>query len=259
MKIVSSKSNSILALLFIGLISCEQNLKNNQDKQSTEIIEPSKKENVTVVKPDPPIINIEIEKINKDQFSSAKQQEKFSKPAEKVIDYKTVQKQLAGIVDFYEADGYLGINKINFRNGALVEDEEQLRECSFVAYFPADDILLLEGGHTTDVSFNLGTGQSTYDAGNPGTATVSPRGEYRLNRVFEGQQCFEHFIQKKQRGKFQKIAGLNEIFEKKTGKWLCVIEKEFWTDDHTLYFGLVAEYKDDGNEYEYYKVKITDK
>lgn len=259
MKIVSFKNKSVLALLFIGLICCEQNLINNQDKQSTEIIEPSQKEDVTVVKPDPPTTNIEIEKINKDQFSSAKQQEKLSKPVEKITDYKTIQKQLAGIVDFYEADGYLGINKINFRNGASVEDEEQLRECSFVAYFPDEDILLLEGGHTTDVSFDLGTGQSTYDVGNPGIATVSPHAKYRLNKVFEGQQCFEHFIQKKQRNKFQKIAGLNEIFEKKTGKWLCMIEKEFWIDDHTLYFGMVAEYKDDGNEYEYYKVKITDK
>lgn len=243
-------------MLFMGLVSCDQNLKINQHKQPIEITEPSQKEEVSIVKPDLRNTHIIIEKINKDQWHSAKQREKVSKPAEKITDFKTVQKQLAGIVDFSEAEGYMGINKINFRNGTLVQNEEQLLECSFAAYFPAEDILLLEGGHTTDVSFDLGTGQSTYDTGNPGLATVSPGGRYRLNKVFEGQQCFEHFIQERRQGKFKKIARLNEIFEKKTGKWLCVIEKEFWTDDHTLYFGLVAEYKDNGNVYDYYKVKI---
>ncbi|GGG88942.1 hypothetical protein GCM10007415_23790 [Parapedobacter pyrenivorans] len=87
--------------------------------------------------------------------------------------------------------------------------------------------------------------------------TTSLAGKYRLNKVFEGQECFYHFIQEKKNGKFQKVAGLNEIFEKKTNKWLCVIEGEFWTDDHTLYFGLVTQYNEAGNEYDYYRLKIS--
>lgn len=250
---------SPIAFLSMIVISCNQQVATKGSVQFNAVEEPIATEGTTIDNPDLRTVEVEIEKITKDQFYSAKQQEKVSRPIEKITDFGTVQKQLAGIVDFYEMDGYLGINKINFRNGTLVENEEQLRECSFVAYFPAEDILLLEGGHTTDVSFDLGTGQGTYDVGNPSLATVSPRDKYRLNKIFEGQECFEHFIQKKQQDKFQKITGLNEIFEKKTAKWLCVIEQEFWTDDHTLYFGLVTQYKETGNEYDYYSVKIIDK
>ena len=106
----------------------------------------------------------------------------------------------------------------------------------------------------SDVSFDLGTGQQTEDAGNPELATESPNSKYRLNKITEGQECYEHFMQKKQNGKFQKIVDLNKLFENKTGKWLCVIEKEFWVDATTLYFKLFV----DGKKSEFYKIKIIE-
>ncbi len=201
---------------------------------------------------------VSISKITRDEFDRQRKQTAPNKPIQKITDFKIVQEKLKGIVLFEELDGNLFIKKINFRNGNTTDGSYQLDECSFSAYFPSEDIILLECGHTTDRSFNLKTGEETYDVGNLNYVTTSPSGKYRLNKIFEGQECFNHFIQEKGNNSYKKILELNELFEKKTGKWLCVIEKEFWTDDHTLYFGLVTQYKDGGNEYEFYKVMITD-
>lgn len=209
-------------------------------------------------RPEHQSIRVEIEQISAVQFIEASKKANVSDPIVKITDFGMAQKQLADVVEFEDYGEYLGIKKINFRNGTSSGDKEEFEECSFIAYFPKEDILLCEGGHTIDVSFDLGTGQGTYEVGNPDLTTVSPNGKYRLNKVFEGQECFYHFIQKKEQTKFSKVIELGEVFENKTSKWLCVTEREFWTDDFTLYFGLVIQYKDDGNICEYYKVKIID-
>ncbi len=208
---------------------------------------------------EPSGIKVEIEKITTAQFDLAHQDAKANPPVEKITDLEEVQKKLAGVIEFKEDGDYLGIKKINFRNGTSSRDKTDFEEYSFMAYFPTEDILLCEGGHTIDVSFDLGTGEDTYQVGNPDQAVTSPNGKYRLNKVFEGQECFYHFLQKKEKNRFSKVFELGELFEKKTNKWLCVTEKEFWTDDYTLYFGLVIQYKEDGNEHEYYKVTIAER
>ena len=250
------KKISVIISLSIIWVACGQEVKPIEAIPSGDTLTP----NVTEVKPvlssNPESVEIAIEKIDAMQFNAAKELRKLSKPVEKITDFKMVQNQLAGVVDFIEMDGYLGIKKINFRNGTSSDEKDQLDECAFVAYFPTEDILLLECGHTTDRSFDLSTRKETYDTGNPNLVTTSPNGKYRLNKVFEGQECFDHFLQENKQSKFQKIFELNKPFEKQFNKWLCVIEKEFWTDDFTLYFGLVTQYKEEGNEYEYYKVKI---
>ncbi|WP_270087711.1 hypothetical protein [Sphingobacterium sp. SYP-B4668] len=259
MKRKSFRNTSAIALLFVVLISCGQKLKPAEvNQQSDKRIAPkrigSESSNTSSVH----TIEIEIEKIDRAQFYAAKHADKVSKPVEKITDFKIVQERLSGIVDFNEMEGYLGVKRINFRNGTSSDEQKDFEEYAFVAYFPKEDILLCEGGHTIDVSFDLGTAKGTYDIGNPAFTTTSPSGKYRLNKVFEGQACFYHFIQEKKGQKFQKVVELNEIFEKKTNKWLCTIEKEFWTDDLTLFFGLVTQYKEGGNEYEYYKVNLME-
>ncbi|MFA4870764.1 MAG: hypothetical protein WC623_21385 [Pedobacter sp.] len=255
MKIKFLKKIPAIVLISIFIISCEQKVKPNTDHPSKETITVKTVEETTVLTSKP--AQIQIEKINAEAFQSAIQQEKTNKKTEKITDFKLVVKQLAGVVDFKELDGYLLVNKINFRNGTSSGNKDQLEECTFVAYFPSEDILLLEGGHTTDVSFDLKTGQKTYDAGNPDLVITSPSGKYRLNRVFEGQECFYHFIQEKKNGWFQKVFELDKTFKKNFNKWLCIIEKGFWTDDNTFYFREVIQFKETGNVYEYYKVKIT--
>ena len=251
------KKISVIVFLSIVVLSCDQ-------KGTTNRGVPSKARQVSVanegpapLKSRPQTIELAIEKISSAKFLSAKQRAKVNIPLEKITDLKIVQEKLAGIVEFEDQGNYLGIKKINFRNGYSVQNEVDLSECAFVSYFPSEDVLLLECGHTMDVSFDLSTGQTTYEVGNLNFVTISPSGKYRLNKIFEGQECYSHFIQVSNNGKFKKIAELNDFFEKKTGKWLCVIEQEFWSDDSTLYFGLLTAYKEEGNEYEFYRVNMT--
>jgi hypothetical protein len=258
MKIEFLKKIPAIVLLSTVIISCEQKVKTTSLSDPKPVKEPVAVQAAPPVNSVPHPATITIEKINATQFNTATQQAKVIKPPEKITDFKTVQKRLAGVVEFKEMGGHLRVSKINFSNGTSTGNEDQLEDCSFVAYFPTEDILLLEGGHTIDVSFDLKTGQKTYDTGNPDLVSSSPSGKYRLNKVFEGQECFYHFIQEKRNGKFQKVFELDKIFKKKTGKWLCVIEKGFWTEDDTFYFREVIQYKETGNMYEYYKVRIID-
>lgn len=208
---------------------------------------------------DPNILTIKLTEIDSIAFQLAAKSAGTRKLMDKITDFKQVKERLAGVVDFEESEGYLGVKRIHFRNGKTSDGFDELQEFVFVAYFPADDVLLLEGGHTTDVSFNLSSGEGTDEAGNPELAIASPNEMYRLNKVFEGQQCFDHFIQKRTQNTYRKILGLNDLFSKQTGKWLCVIENEFWTNDTTMYFGLVTAYNErQGNEYIYYRLEIKD-
>lgn len=250
---------SIIVFLSTLVLSCDQMVASNAGTLSkVRTVTANNLKGPTPPKSSSQPFELAIEKISSEQFYAAQQHAKANKPLEKITDFKTVQEKLSGIVEFENQENYLGIKKINFRNGPAVKNEVDLSECSFLAYFPSEDVLLLECGHNMDVSYDLTTGKSTYEIGNPSQVTTSPSGKYRLNKIYEGQECFHHFIQKKKNGRYEKITELNDIFERKNGKWLCVVEKEFWSDDQTLHFGLVTQYKEGGNEYEFYIVKIIE-
>lgn len=139
---------SAFTLLCIGLASCKYEAKTNKNNYSKEIDRPDSTKDSLVIKADTHQISLTIDKINAEQFHTVSQQEKISKPAQKITDFQVAKKQLASVVDFKEMDGYLRIEKINFRNGTSTDNKDPLDECTFVAYFPADDVLLLEGGHS---------------------------------------------------------------------------------------------------------------
>ena len=133
------------------------------------------------------------------------------------------------------ADGELLV-KLTFRNGKVhaYGNNNDYDEQFFIAYYPQEDILLLEGGHTTDVSYNLSTGEATEDVGNPSYFVFSPSKKHRLNGHYNGQECSSYFIQQKDGSRYKKIVQLDEEFENITGIWLCTIHDSFWSDDEML-------------------------
>lgn len=182
------------------------------------------------------------------------------KKIKKITDFNKTQKYLKGIVEFNQNEKfteYQIVKNINFRNGKKLEDKSE--ENSFIAYFPEEDILLCEGGHSTDVSFNLSNGKLTEEAGNPDEIVTSPKNKFRLNGHYGGQQCFSYFIQQKIKGQFEKIIQLDEAFEKITNHWLCTIGDSFWTDDYTLYLTETNLVDENGNPTtKYYKIKLIE-
>lgn len=177
----------------------------------------------------------------------------------KITDFNQAKKLLKGIVEFNENPDFginPGLKNIYFRNGKKIENAKGIDDCFFIAYYPEEDILLCEGGHTTDFSFNLKNGKETEETGNPDYINFSPNQKLRLNGHFGGQECSSYFIQKKIGNDYVKIIQLDEEFEKLTKVWLCVVSESFWADDNTLYLT-------EGSNFEgpkkYFKVQIVGK
>ncbi|MDR6969567.1 hypothetical protein J2X31_003600 [Flavobacterium arsenatis] len=180
----------------------------------------------------------------------------------KITDFKVARKLLVGIVEFDEKDiDYPMVKKINFINNRKPTHKSyfELDDCSFKAYFPNENILLCEGGHTTDVSFNLINGQETELTGNPDYIKTSPNKLFRINGHYDGQECSSYFIQKKTKNEFEKIIQLDTEFEKQTKKWLCIMGDNFWKDDTTFYLTLVTSYGKDRKNLGFFKIELFKK
>jgi hypothetical protein len=180
---------------------------------------------------------------------------------EKITDYNAAKKLLKGVVEFKKPGEYgdlQAVEKINFKNGTKHESPNEYDDVFFVAYFPSENILLCEGGHATDVSFNLTNGKETAEIGNPDLIVHSPRKQFRLNGYYSGQDCNFYFIQKNINGQFEKVIQLDEEFENITKKWPCTVRDFFWTDESTLYLTLIV-FDKTGEKFEYYKIKIVGK
>ncbi|WP_153391557.1 hypothetical protein [Chryseobacterium vaccae] len=252
-----------LILFAIFLQSCFKKKEEKTITQTTSEIKVSD----TIQKKEPSVkdvqYNIEVEKIDSIQFYSAEtkagnRQEKITK----IENFDEARKLLKGVVEFSEKDEYgenQAVKKIRFRNGKIFQNENDFDGEFFVAYFPGEDILLCEGGHTTDVSFNLKNGLQTEDTGNPDMIVNSPGKAFRLNGHFGGQECSFYFIQRKINNEYVKIIQLDKEFEKQTKTWLCIIGKSFWADGKTLYLTEGSNYTESGVKKRYFKIMIIEK
>lgn len=106
----------------------------------------------------------------------------------------------------------------------------------FVSYFPSEDLVLFEGGHSSDFSVDLRRGLVGADtAGNPSYIRFSPTKKYRLNGWFPGQECSDYFIEKLVNGNYQYHSpipthiGSDDFL-------LCNITDIFWVSDTEMYF-----------------------
>lgn len=175
---------------------------------------------------------------------------------EKISDFPTVKRMLKGIAEFRETEHAIGIRRILFRKGGIYTSKND--EEMFVAYYPHEDILLFEGGHSSDVSFDLKNGRETEETGNPEYIVASPNDKFRLNGFFDGQECVSYFLQKNINGTFENVISLNEAFVQNDRINLCQLKDAFWADDHTLLLSeaLYAD-GDVATTPKYYKVSIV--
>ena len=229
--------------------------KDSISLNKTEIKIHSSKENVKY--------SLKVEKIDSIQYHSEKEKVKYRQDEiKKITDFQTAKKMLKNIVFFNENDQNgeaQAVLRIRFRNGKEKVYTNDYDYSYFVAYYPTEDILLTEGGHTTDISFNLKNGNETEITGNPDYIETSPSKLFRLNGHFGGQECSSYFIQKKTENEYEKIIQLDEEFEKQTKTWLCIMGDSFWDSDTMLFFTLVDSYGKDGKNLGFYKIEITEK
>ncbi|MDO5105104.1 hypothetical protein [Capnocytophaga sp.] len=201
---------------------------------------------------------IEIQQISEKEFISAQKKAPKHDSIPKITNFQEAKKILEGIVTFRGDDSEEQFpTKIKFRNGTNFEEsDDMLCYIGFVAYYPTEDILLFEGGHTSDYSLNLTNGKETELAGNPEYIVHSPQKKNRLNAYFGGQECLAYFIQQYKNNEWIRTIDLVKIFEKKIDKWLCIVKDAFWTDENTLYVSHIDGYDDEKPLCTYYKITL---
>ncbi len=245
-----------LTLLLLATVFTLQSCEKQTSKQNKEQVSNNE---TWEIKQDNFAYTVEI--LDSLQFYAEQKNVKHkSEPLKKITDFTSAQKMLKGVVEFWDGDEEgesQGLRRILFRNRNTFSNK--YNEEFFVAYYPTEDILLLEGGHSLDVSFTLKNAKQTEETGNPEYIVTSPNNQYLLNGFYEGQDCVSYFIQKNLNGQFENAIPLSETFSKNNRKSICQIKEAFWTDDHTLFLKEVFVF-DSNNELKpiYYKVSITD-
>ena len=251
----------ILIIFFSTLInSC----KNDNKKQNTT----SKVKITNNLDKDEDLANnkrqytIKIDTLDSLQFEIIKSKNIIqSSNISKIEDFQEAKKLLKGIVEFNDGDEdgeSHALKRINFRNGKKYENKNEFDSEFFVAYFPTEDILLCEGGHSTDVSFDLKNGKLTEETGNPDMIIYSKNKEFRINGSYDGQECCGYFIQKKINGNFEKILNLEKEFKEKTKIDLCNIKEGFWINENTLYVEKF-DFDFEKHKFKYFKIELIEK
>ncbi|MBW1294163.1 SH3 domain-containing protein [Aquimarina litoralis] len=92
-------------------------------------------------------------------------------------------------------------------------------------YYPEYGILVLDAGHSSDMSFSIKTGETYITAGNPEYIHHSPRKNYRLNGSYDGQECINYFFQKKINGEFVYLADFYWDYE------TCYFNEFYWISE----------------------------
>ncbi|GAA0718342.1 hypothetical protein GCM10009430_16320 [Aquimarina litoralis] len=169
---------------------------------------------------------------------------KASKPIEKskkigdLDSIKTILKNRVEWVTQFENEDYKRedqIKSITISNGQkLILNEFFSEEIGFSkgwsGYYPAYDILVLEGGHTSDRTFSIKTGETEGTIGNPDYFVHSPQKTIRLNGIFGGQECISYFFQRKVKGEFEYLTAFDMIDDH------CIIKEFYWINETSFIY-----------------------
>lgn len=206
------------------------------------------------------------EKLNKakiiEQEISATDFKKLSKKHEKnmvkkITSQKEVEQILSNQLKWKEVK-YLGytIDEITLDNGQVLKINQKSNDYGFVAYYPAERIILFEGGHTSDYSISLKYGESLETAGNPEYIVKSPNDVYRLNGWFPGQQCSSYFFQKKSGSKLIYLTDFGWGSEQ-NGSKVCTMKDFTWLNDGEFVYHF-TDYLGQKTIKKYLKAKIVE-
>jgi len=164
---------------------------------------------------------------------------------------KTILKNRVAWVTEFESEDYKRddvLKSITTENGQKLIFNQRSYDFGFSeghsAYYPEYDILVLEGGHSSDVCFSIKTGETELTIGNPEYIIPSPKNGYRLNGSFGGQECISYFIQKNYNGKFSYLTEFDND--------ICTFKSFYWIDETSFIYTTVNYMTDSENGTEEY-------
>lgn len=112
-----------------------------------------------------------IEDMDKSQFNVFQSRNMQKKTTQnKITDIPKIKNMLADKVTWNTMDengGYYFITSLRLDNGQVLKINEASNDYGITAYYPKDQVLMFEGGHTSDFSISIKTGESLTTVGNP--------------------------------------------------------------------------------------------
>lgn len=184
-----------------------------------------------------------ITKIEQQLYKEALKQKVKNKPLKKITDIRKVKRILRKKVELknnYEInnitynnergdnDIFWGVMKINHTDGSIQVFDNLDEFPIFDAYFPTEKIVLTTRGHASDYCISMRS--QNINPGNPNTFRTSPNKKYRINAVFDGQDCMMWSLDILNENK-QYIKGADF----KTYAY-CYLDSSFWDKKNNFYF-----------------------
>lgn len=154
----------------------------------------------------------------------------------KIISEKETKKLLKGKVKWKDVEN-IGcvIDEITLDNGQILKINQKSNDYNFIAYYPKEEIIIFEGGHASEFSISIKTGESLETTGVPDYIVESPNKKIRLNGWFSGQECSVYFFQKKVGNRYMYLADF-ERGNENYGSDLCYFNKFCWLNDQEFMY-----------------------
>jgi hypothetical protein len=145
---------------------------------------------------------------------------------------------------------------LRFANGIAVKIDDDRFEYWIRAYYPDEDLLMFTGGHESDFSISMHTGETIETAGNPEYIRTSPTGKTRLNGIDFGHGCIHYFFQEVDGNNRRYLCDFKESFGLSFS--LCWFEEFYWMTDYAFIFSYMApSFEDAPEELKYYWGEIV--
>ena len=168
----------------------------------------------------------------------------------KIESQKDVEKLLGSKVTWKDVEYYgRQIDEIYLDNGQALQFNHETNDYSFVAYYPTENIMLFEGGHSSDFSININTGELLETTGNPDYIIESPNKKYRLNGWFGGQECSTYFFQEKTKTAYNYLTDFSND--------ICYFTKFSWINDTEFLYSFIDNLNNGKAEKKYIKGQIV--
>lgn len=167
---------------------------------------------------------------------------------QKISDLDSIKRILKNRVVWGDNENDDFIKSIVTEKGQKLILNDKSNDCGFSegwsGYYPEYDILVLEGGHSSDMCFSIKTGETDLTIGNPEYIIPSPKNTYRLNGSFGGQECISYFFQKKDNEKFIYLTEFGWDYD------ICEFEEFYWINENEFIY--IKKYHEEG----YFRGKI---
>lgn len=184
---------------------------------------------------------------------------RYKKPAKPIVDKITSQKEIQELLGSRLKwknieDLGLTIDEIIVENKQTLRINQKTNDYFLVAYYPKEEILLFEGGHTSDYSISLKTGEILETTGNPEYIQESPNKKYRLNGWFPGQECSSYFFQEKTENNYTYLTDFG-WGNKNAGGNVCYFDQFCWVNDGEFIYSY-ADYSGESKKDRFFKGSI---